>query len=60
LKQPATSFGCGYVAGIANRYRKSPVGLSRWNVMWVSSGTSMPETGCRDVSEQVMPLITPQ
>jgi len=30
-------------AGMASRYRKSPVGFCRWNTMVLSSGVSIPE-----------------
>ena len=43
VKQPATSFGIGFAAGIARRYRKSPVGSVSLNVIVESSGVVIPE-----------------
>jgi len=45
---------------MASRYRKSPVGCSRWKTMVASSGVSIPLTGAGLLAWQSMPLITPQ
>ena len=60
VKQPATSLGMGAVAGMASRYRKSPVGWVRWKVIVFGSGVSIPEiVWSGDLALPSMPSITP-
>ncbi len=45
MKHFATSSGIGAAAGMARRYRKSPVGFVRLKTIVLSFGVSMPEIG---------------
>ena len=58
VKHWATSFGIGIVAGIANRYGKSPTGWFSVKMIVLSSGVEMPEIDVAlPFSKSLKPLI---